>query len=268
MTDPFAAPAAIPSSFPTVASFRGRLVLIKPLKQETVPNNLGAPGSTQERVTADILVVDGLGPVPQMKGNPPTPTGQMFEGPEYRGVYVQSEVIVKQLAEALAGRTQVLAWIDTKNPGTQPMKGNPWGLINATENPEAVQTARTFLATQMVGAAQAPAQPVGPQTDIGYQLGVEQVRQNLAAAPQPSYVKQTPAAYVPAQPATYAAATPAQPAPVGPVQQYKTQTAANPAPAYAAQAAQYAPQPTVQAPPAAPSLPQPGSAPAGVNPFA
>lgn len=157
MTDPFAAPAAIPSSFPTVASFRGRLVLIKPLKQETVPNNLGAPGSTQERVTADITVVDGLGPVPQMKGNPPTPTGQMFEGPEYRGVYVQSEVIVKQLAEALAGRTSVLAWVDTRNPGTQPMKGNPWGLIDATTNPDAVQTARNFLATQMVGAASAPA---------------------------------------------------------------------------------------------------------------
>lgn len=157
MTDPFAAPAAIPSSFPTIASFRGRLVLIRPLKQETVPNNLGAPGSTQERVTADIVAVDGLGPVPQMKGNPPTPTGQTFPGPEFRGVYVQSEVIVKQLAEALAGRTQVLAWIDTRNPGTQPMKGNPWGLIDATKDPAAVQTARNFLATQLVGAAQAPA---------------------------------------------------------------------------------------------------------------
>lgn len=207
MTDPFAAPAAIPSSFPTVASFRGRLVLIKPLKQETVPNNLGAPGSTQERVTADILVVDGLGPVPQMKGNPPTPTGQMFEGPEYRGVYVQSEVIVKQLAEALAGRTQVLAWIDTKTPGTQPMKGNPWGLINATENADAVQTARNFLASRMVGAAQAPA--------------------------------------------------------AAPVQQYAPQPVPNATPVYQQQLTN-----PVQAPPAAPSLPQPGSAPAGVNPFA
>lgn len=212
MTDPFAAPAAIPSSFPTVASFRGRLVLIKPLKQETVPNNLGAPGSTQERVTADILVVDGLGPVPQMKGNPPTPTGQMFEGPEYRAVYVQSEVLVKQLAEALANRTQVLAWIDTKNPGTNPGKGNAWGLIDATTNADAVQTARTFLATRMVGAATAPVQ-------------------------QPSY---TP------PPANF---------PTG----HSVQ----------APAAQYAPQTTTaQAPPAAPSLPLPGSAPAGVNPFA
>lgn len=180
MTDPFAGPAVIPSTFPTVASFRGRLVLIKPLKQETVPNNLGAPGSTQERVTADITVVDGLGPVPQMKGNPPTPTGQMFDGPEYRGVYVQSEVIVKQLADALAARTSVLAWIDTRKPGTNPMKGNPWGLIDATQNPDAVNTARQFLATQMVGAAAAPAaQPAYAAA------------QNQA----PAYAQQAPAQY-------------------------------------------------------------------------
>lgn len=183
MTDPFAGPAAIPSSFPTVASFRGRLVLIKPLKQETVPNNLGKPGETQERITADITVVDGLGPVPQMKGNPPTPTGQMFDGPEYRGVYVQSERIVQQLADALAARTSVLAWIDTRNPGTNPMKGNPWGLIDATQNPDAVSTARQFLATQMVGAASAPA-----------------AAQNQA----PVYAQQTPAGY----PAAAATITP------------------------------------------------------------
>lgn len=239
MTDPFAGPAAIPSSFPTIASFRGRLVLIKPLTQQTVPNNLGAPGATQERITADITVVDGLGPVPQMKGNPPTPTGQMFAGPEYRGVYVQSEVIVKQLADALAARTSVLAWIDTRNPGTQPMKGNPWGLIDATQNPDAVNTARQFLATQMVGAAAAPAQAVGPQTDIGYQIGVEQARQNQA----PVYAQQAPP--------QYAGATTINPAQVNP--------------GYAPAATQPVPN---QAPPAAAPLPQPGSAPAGVNPFA
>lgn len=227
MTDPFAGPAAIPSSFPTVASFRGRLVLIKPLSQQTVPNNLGAPGATQERVTADITVVDGLGPVPQMKGNPPTPTGQMFDGPEYRGVYVQSEVIVKQLADALAARTSVLAWIDTRNPGTQPMKGNPWGLIDATQSPDAVNTARQFLATQMVGAAAAP-------------------------AAQPAYAAQNTAP-------VYAQQVPVQ----GPPQVYSPQGHAQAA--YAPAAAQPVP---AQASPVAAPLPQPGSAPAGVNPFA
>ncbi|HEX5705628.1 MAG TPA: hypothetical protein VFX97_20670 [Pyrinomonadaceae bacterium] len=254
MTDPFAGPAILPSTFPTVASFRGRLVLIKPLKQETVPNNLGAPGSTQERVTADITVVDGLGPVPQMKGNPPTPTGQMFDGPEYRGVYVQSEVIVKQLADALAARTSVLAWIDTRNPGTQPMKGNPWGLIDATQNPDAVNTARQFLATQMVGAASAPAAqnqaPVyAQQTPAGYPAAAATITPQAAQ-------------YVPAQPATYAAATPAQAAPVGPATNLATELAHE-------QLRQSVPQNVpYQAPPAAQPLPQPGSAPAGVNPFA
>jgi hypothetical protein len=208
VTDPFAAPAAIPSSFPTVASFRGRLVLIRPTAQQTVPNNLGAPGSTQERVTADITVVDGLGPVPQMKGNPPTPTGQMFQGPDFPGTYVQSEVIVKQLADAVTSRGLVLARIDTRQPGTQPMKGNPWGLIDPTE--EDKQTARNFLATRTIGAASAPA----PQ-------------QNAA----PVYVQQTPV--------------------------------------QAQILAQGAPAPAAYVPPAAPpQLPVPGSAPAGVNPFA
>src|SRR3546814_13723349 len=63
----FAAPAVIPSNFPTVASLRGRLVLIKPVSQKTVPNNLGKPGDMQEQITANVTVVDGLGPVPQMK---------------------------------------------------------------------------------------------------------------------------------------------------------------------------------------------------------
>lgn len=202
VTDPFAGPAAIPSSFPTVASFRGRLVLIRPVKQETVPNNLGAPGSTQERVTADITVVDGLGPVPQMKGNPPAPTGQMFQGPDFPGTYVQSEVIVKQLADALSSRGMVLARIDTRTPGTNPIKGNPWGLIDPTEADK--QTARNFLANRTVSAASAPA--AAP-------VQAPQVYQH----PTGSAV-QAPAAYVP----------PATP----------------------------------------PQLPAPGSAPAGVNPFA
>lgn len=189
MTDPFAAPAAIPSSFPTVASFRGRLVLIRPLGQQTVPNNLGAPGSTQERVTADITVVDGLGPVPQMKGNPPTPTGQMFPGPDFPGVYVQSEVIVKQLADALSSRGMVLARIDTRNPGTQPMKGNPWGLMDPTEDDK--QIARNFLANRTVAAASGPA---GQQNAAPVPGTHPFATQAAVASPQPSPVYVPPAA--------------------------------------------------------------------------
>lgn len=216
MTDPFAAPAIVPSNFPTVASLRGRLVLIEPLSQRTVPNNMGGPGAMQEQVTANVSVVDGLGPVPQMKGNPAQPTGLMIDGPTWNGMWIQSEVVVKQLADALRGRTKVLARIDVPNPNMAPGKGNAYGLIDATQSEADKQTARQFLAGQMVGAASAPAAPHTPIPVAGGQ-------------PAPPYQA---------------------------------------SPVYQAQP-QYAPQPVpAQAPPAAQPLPQPGSAPAGVNPFA
>jgi hypothetical protein len=156
MTEPWSAPAIIPSSFPTVASLRGRLVLIQPLKQQTVPNKLGAPGSTQEQVTANVMVVDGQGAVPQMSGNPPQPTGLMIDGPEWLGMWINSEVIVKQLADALRSGGRVLARVNTPDPNRAPGKGNAWGLIAAT--PEDEQIARNWFAARTVGAAQAPVQ--------------------------------------------------------------------------------------------------------------
>lgn len=183
--DPFATPGAIPTDFPTVASLRGRLVLIKPLKQETVPNNLGAPGATQERITADVTVVDGLGPVPGMKNG--QPTGQQFAGPEFRGMWISSEVVVKQLADALASKGMVLGRIDTRTPGTQPIKGNPWGLTDPSEADK--QTARNFLAGQMIGAAAAPAPQ--PQAAPVYQPAPAMVPQAYAAPQQASPVNVT-----------------------------------------------------------------------------
>lgn len=153
MTDPFAPPAPIPSSFPTVASLRGRLVLIRPVKQETVPNNLGKPGDTQERITADVTVVDGQGPLPLFKSG--RPTGQTLDGPEFKGMWLASERIVGQLAEALQNRSMVLARVDTRTPGEEARKGNPWGLVDPTEADK--QTARDFLAGRTVAAAAAPA---------------------------------------------------------------------------------------------------------------
>lgn len=162
MTDPFAAPAVIPSNFPTVASLRGRLVLIKPVSQKTVPNNLGKPGDMQEQITANVTVVDGLGPVPQMKNGNQVVIGgqpQWIDGPEWNGMWISSEVIVKQLADALSTGGMVLGRVNTPNPNAAPGKGNAWGLVDPTE--EDKQTARSFLASRMVGAAAAPAaQPV------------------------------------------------------------------------------------------------------------
>lgn len=158
MTDPFAAPAVVPSGFPTTGSFRGRLILISPKKQETRPSNLGNPGDTQEVVTADVIVVDGLGPVPIVKGNPPTPTGQTLDGPNFTGMWFTNQVIIIQLQDALRTGGMVLARVDTRVPGTNPGKGNAWGLIDPTEADK--QTARDFLAGRLVSSASSPAQPV------------------------------------------------------------------------------------------------------------
>lgn len=196
MTDPFAAPAAIPSTFPVIESLRGRLVLIAPKSQKTVPNNLGNPGDTQEQITADVTVVDGLGPVPLFKNR--QPTGQTLPGPDFPGMWITQDRIVKQLADALKSRGMVLGRIDTRQPGTMAVKGNPWGLIDPTEAD--IQTARNFLATRTVSAA-------------------------------------LPPAVAPVQQAALVAAPTAQPA-------------------------------AVQVPAAPPAVPVPGSAPAGVNPFA
>jgi hypothetical protein len=179
MTDPWSTPAAIPSEFPTVASLRGRLVLIKPLKQETVPNNQGAPGATQERVTANVTVVDGLGPIPVMSRG--VPTGQLLAGPDFNGMWIAAEVIVKQLAEALQTRGAVLARVNTPDPNAAPGKGNAWGLIHPTEQDK--QIARDYLAGRTVGAAAAPAaQPVAQQA---YQPQVQQPANPFAAPAQP-----------------------------------------------------------------------------------
>lgn len=235
MQDPFADPIIPPSTHPTVASFRGRLVMVTPKKTETVPDNLN-PGKMVERITADLTVVDGLGPVPLMKGNPPQPTGQYLDGPDFLGVWVQSSYLVSQLQLSGIGRT-VLGIIDTKTPGTNPGKGNPYGITPAS--PEQKQQAMQFLAARTVGAAAAPAPAPQPQAAPAYPM-------QPTAQPAPVYGAPV------AAPNPFAAA-----APVTPQQAYP-----QPAPAAAAPS----PAPVSQA--VAPAVPVPGSAPAGVNPFA
>lgn len=152
--DPFADPIIPPSTHPTIGSFRGRLVMITCTKTEMVNDNLN-PGKVVEQITANITVVDGQGPVPVVKGNPPQPTGQYLEGPDFTGVWIKSERVVIQLHDYVGTGKPVLGVIDTRNPGTAPMKGNPWGITAAT--PEQKQHAINFLNSRTVGAAVAPA---------------------------------------------------------------------------------------------------------------
>jgi hypothetical protein len=166
MTDPFSDPAVLPTTRPTVGGLRGRLALFKPTSTKMVPA-YGRPGEMVEQLTVDITVVDGNGPVPVVKGNPPRPTGQTLDGHFWPGVWISNEVIVAQLQGALKSGGMVIGTIDTKTPGTDPGKGNAWGIAPATE--EQKQIARNFLAGQMVSAASVPApapQPVAQAAPV------------------------------------------------------------------------------------------------------
>lgn len=202
--DPFSDPIIPPSTHPTVGSFRGRLIMITPRKSEMVRDTLNQ-GKMVERITADITVVDGLGPVPQVKGNPSQPTGQFLEGPDFTGVWIQSERIVQQISSFVGTGRAVLGVIDTRNPGTAPMKGNPWGITAAT--PDQKQQAVQFLASRTVGAAAAPAP--APQQAPFVQQQAPMVQQ--APAPQPGTAFPAPAQAAPpvvAQPGPAATANP------------------------------------------------------------
>jgi hypothetical protein len=220
--DPFADPIIPPSTRPTIASLRGRLVMITPKTQATVPDRINE-GTMKERITADVTVVDGLGPVPLMKGNPPRPTGQFLDGPDFTGMWIESTFIVDQLSGYVGKGKSVLAIVDTKNPGTDPLKGNPWGLIAAT--PEQKAHAVNFLNSRTVGAAAPPFQPQAApvaqqapaqqyQTTPSMQQYVQPAQQYQQPPFQPQTAPPAPAAptQVPA-PAPVAATAPA-PGPV------------------------------------------------------
>lgn len=156
MTDPFSAPQDVASEFASIGSFRGRLVLIEPTGYEYDVPSQDDPSRKGDRVTATITVVDGSGDVEIFSyGNP---TGKHLPGPEYKGVWIGQDRLVKQLLDnGERGRTlkMVLGRFETYKPGQRPMKGNPWGLLKPSDADK--QVARDFLANRMVAQAAAPA---------------------------------------------------------------------------------------------------------------
>jgi hypothetical protein len=153
MTDPFSAPAKISSEFASADSFRGRLVLIKPTKLEfDVPNSTD-PTKSADRLTADVLTVDGEGPVQIFSYK--IPTGKFLEGPEHKGVWFSQERVVKAVVpnRVVTPGAMVLARLDVYKPGKPAGPGNPWGLVDPTEADK--DLARAFLAghAQNVAAA-------------------------------------------------------------------------------------------------------------------
>jgi hypothetical protein len=190
--DPFQTPTPRASAFPSAASFRGRLVLIRPTKIEhNIPKQAGVPnGPTGDRVTANVTVVDGQGPV-QVFGKDRQPTGKWLDGPEHRGVWFNQDQLASGLQDVRGNLLElVLARIETLQPGTAAGQGNPWVFQDPSE--EDKDMARKFLANQMVGGASAPTQSQSKATV--YQGGQAVGTQYQAAPQQPAAAPQQPAA--------------------------------------------------------------------------
>lgn len=164
MSDPFEAPTDVVSKFASIQSFQGRLVLISPTKLETGIPSADNPQKLVDRITADVMTVDGKGQVQIFQRR--MPTGQYLSGPEHRGVWIGQDRLVQQLRQdggrgALKG--MVLGTIDTWKGGPAG-KGNPWEIRPATEADK--QMARDFLASRTVGAAAVPT-PASDPAEVG-----------------------------------------------------------------------------------------------------
>lgn len=155
--DPFADPAIPPSTYPSVESLRGRLVMISPRTIEQRPSQQN-PAVLVDRITADVSLVDGLGPVPVFKQR--QATGQYLDGPDFTGMYLSGSRVVDQLRTFVGTGRAVLGVIDTRVPGTMAGQGNPWGLTAATDEQKA--QARAYLANRSV-AQTAPPTPAPVQ---------------------------------------------------------------------------------------------------------
>lgn len=169
VTDPFADPTDIPSEHPNAASFRGRLVLIQPTSLELDVPNRDNPALKADKVTATVTVVDGLGDVFLCPNQIPSQVS--VPGPTYEGVWFSQDRVVKGLCpgRVLRPGAVVLARLETYKPGKPAQKGNPWGLVTASDADK--QTARDFLANRTIAQATAPAQdknPFAPATDAPF----------------------------------------------------------------------------------------------------
>lgn len=150
--DPFEDPTPRVSKFASADSFRDRLVMIEPTGVErNVPKMASEPnGAKGDKVTANVTIMDGKGPVQAFSEG--EPTGIVLEGPMYRGVWFNQD----QIADALQTpdrqpRKRVLCRLNTLKGEGRAKRGNPWIVIPATAEEKAA--AAKLLADGIVGAA-------------------------------------------------------------------------------------------------------------------
>jgi len=103
--DPFDNPAPQQPRGPRLRDMYGRLLLVIPHKVETVPNRL-QPGTTQDRMTADVVILDGPCPYGgRPEATPPVPHDKLADVPHKTPrMYISGVGIISQCREALAKR--------------------------------------------------------------------------------------------------------------------------------------------------------------------
>ena len=154
-TDGFEDPTPRMSAFASADSFRGRLIMIEPVRiGRDVPKKASQPsGPRGDKVTADVTVLDGLGGVEIFSQR--VPTGRTLEGPLFRRVWFNQDQIAQglQTPDGKGLRGRVLCRIDTLKPGTPAGEGNPWTIspVSPEEKAQAAaELARIQLAVQDV----------------------------------------------------------------------------------------------------------------------
>ncbi len=205
--DPFAAPAPPQSSIvrPRLLDFGrdpgGRLVLITPTDiKRGVPNRLSnKPGDTQDRMTCDLVVLDGnafpYGGAPE-KGQPHTLLATV--PCEIPSMWISNVGLIGQVErrmnEPVLGRL-VIEPLDNGN--------TIYRLKDATEAEK--QVARQYLVDKQAGLIQPPAHPVATQPYAG--PPPQQAQPQYAPPPQaPQYAPpQAPPGYELASQQQYAA---------------------------------------------------------------
>lgn len=224
----------------------GRLVIFKPTKIENVPNTMPdqPPGATQDRITADVAILDGQ---PFGYGGKPekhVPHDKMSPVPaQYHGMFISPKGLVAALSKAVAHNManphapQVVVGRLSLGAQSNNTLNPPWQLLPAS--PADQQAASAYLAWAAqngIGETAPTAMPQAPQQ------------------PQPQYATARPVSaapqYVPQQP---------QYAPQPPQQSVHGIVAQ----AYAPQPAQ---QPMPQMPTPAPYSAPPAQAPQGPPP--
>lgn len=151
--DPFSGPAPQRPRGPRMREMNGRLLLITPRKVETVPNRRSKePGATQERMTADVVILDGgvihYGGRPEAL--PPTQHTMQSNVPmRIEAMFISAVGVVSQCREALAKRQQGQPGMVLGRLGTGEARDTdsnpPYLLALPTEADMAA--ARAFLAT-------------------------------------------------------------------------------------------------------------------------